>query len=98
MDVAVGSRIDLLIIDAIQDAKEAVTARAQQVIELLAEGWRQDLLCIALAHRRNRIGEEDTTRHNIDNIRQFGDLRVEEAIGRHARYLQNSIAKDPLIG
>src|SRR5205807_1251923 len=59
MNIAIRCRIIFLIINTIENAKHAITARAQQVIELLTKGGRQDLLSIAFTHRCYRIGEQN---------------------------------------
>src|SRR5437660_6359526 len=97
MDIAVRGGINLLVIDAVENAEEAVAARAQEMIKLLAEGRRQNLLGIAFAHRRHGIGKENAPPHNIDNISQFCNLRIQEAISGHPSHFEYAIAKDTLI-
>src|SRR5579885_1264738 len=40
VDIAISGGINFLIVDAVEDAEEAVAARPQEVIEFLAEGRR----------------------------------------------------------
>src|SRR5579883_893552 len=98
MDVAIGRRVHFLIVESVENAEETVAARAQQVIELLAKGRRQNLLRIAFADSRDGIGKEDTAPHDIHNVRQFRNLWVQEALGRDAGDLKDAIAEDALIG
>src|SRR4051812_21415877 len=97
MDIAISSRVILLIIDAVKDTKHTITARTQKMIKALTKGRRQNFLSIAFADRCNRIGKQDATPHNINNICQLCDLRIEKSIGGNASNLKNTIAKYTLI-
>src|SRR5579875_2464104 len=67
------------------------------MIELLTKGGSQNLLSVTLTDCGNGIGEEDTTSHDIDHVRQLRNLRIEKAIGRHPGHFEDAIAKDAVI-
>ena len=56
MDIAVGRRIQFLVIDAIEDTKEVVTPGTQQRVKSLAKGGRQYFLGIAFADGGDGVG------------------------------------------
>src|SRR5450432_1861190 len=97
MNITVGRWICLLIINAIENTKETITTRAQQMIQFLSKSWCQDLLSIAFTYRGNGIRKQDTTPHDIYNVRQLGNLRIEKAASCHARDFKDTIAKNSLI-
>src|SRR5258708_1181052 len=98
MHITVSSGIDLLKVNTIQNTKETITTRTQQMIQFLTKSRRQNFLRIAFTYSRNCIGKQNTTPHNVNHIRQFSNLRVEETISSNASHFKNTIAKDALIG
>src|SRR5215472_10065395 len=97
-NVAVGGGIHFLVVDTVEDTKKTSAAGAEQVIQPLTKGWRQNLLGIALAYSRYGIGEKDAAPHNVHDIGQFRNLRVEESVGSNPGNLQDTQAKNPLVG
>ena len=68
MDVAVGGGIHFLVIKTIENAEQAITARTQQVIKLLAKGWSENLLGIALNDCGYSISKQDAASHYVDDV------------------------------
>src|SRR5260221_3733989 len=86
-DVPVASRVELLGVDAVQDAVEPVAPLAQHGIEPLAKLRREDLLRIARAHGADGVGEDDATPHQVHDIRQLGHGGIDEALLPDAGHL-----------
>ena len=82
-DIGVVGWIEECRIDAIGDAPKIIAPIAQQPVESLAELGGQDLLRVALAHRRHDIGRGDRARHRVRLVTSFH----REARARKARDL-----------
>src|SRR2546423_1033306 len=97
-NITIMGRIEFLIIDTIENTEETITPRAQEMIEFLAEGRRQDFLGIAFAHSSHHIGKKDASAHNIDDMSQFSDLWIDETVGSNTSHLKQPVTKDTRIG
>src|SRR5262249_9699577 len=96
-DVAVGGGIHFLVVDTIEDTEETGAAGGEQGIPPLPQRWRQNILGIAAPYSRYGIGEKDAAPHNVHNISQFRNLRVEESVGGNPGNLQDTQAKNTLV-
>src|SRR5258708_34927249 len=98
MNIMVGCRVHLLVIDAIEDAKQILAARAQERVQFLTERRGEYLLGITSTDGGDSIGKEDATSHNINDIGKLDDLGIEETAGRNAGHFQDAVAENPLVG
>src|SRR5260370_13889775 len=98
MNIMVGCRVHLLVIDAIEDAEQILAARAQEWVQFLTERRGKYLLGITSTDGGDSIGKEDATSHNINDIGKLDDLGIEETTGGNASHFQDAVAENPLVG
>src|SRR5262249_59171691 len=75
----VGRRVPDRIVDAVQDASQAVGAQAEDAVEAGAERRRLDLLGIAGTHGRDRVREEESRLQVADVAVELEAVRDEVA-------------------
>ena len=96
VEVLVLARVVDIVVNAVDNAEERVLAAAQQAVEMLAEVLVLDLLGVRLADRRDVVGVNQATLHEVDGIVEL-EVAVVEVLPVEAEYIAHDVLREDAL-